>query len=117
MGPSVLVVDDQASFRLVAIALLEADGFVVVGEADDGASALRAERALRPDVVLLDVRLPDGSGVDIARTMCAIEVPPAVVLTSTADYTHAVAGCGARAFLPKVTLSGATLRAALAASP
>jgi CheY-like chemotaxis protein len=117
MGPSVLVVDDQAAFRAVARKLLERDGFVVVGEAADGATALRAERALRPDVVLLDVRLPDSTGLEVARAMRAVLGPPVVVLTSTADYAHAVAGCGARAFLPKLVLSGATLRAALAETP
>jgi DNA-binding NarL/FixJ family response regulator len=114
MGPSVLVVDDQAAFRAVARALLERDGFEVVGEAGDAATALLAERELRPDVVLLDVRLPDRSGLEVARAIRARSGSAVVVLISTADYTHAVAGCGARAFLPKLTLSGATLKAALA---
>ena len=101
MGPSVLVVDDQAAFRAVARALLERDGFQVVGEAADGATALLAERALRhPDVVLLDVRLPDRSGLEVARAIRARSGSAEVVLTSTADYTYAVAECGARAFLP-----------------
>lgn len=113
MAPSVLVVDDQASFRAVARELLESDGFVVVGEAGDGETALRAERALRPEIVLLDVRLPDVSGVEVARAMSAAPGPPMVVLISTADYAHAVSGCGAQAFLSKVALSGAALRAVL----
>ncbi len=114
MGPTVLVVDDQAEFRAVARELLESDGFVVVGEAADGAAAVRVERAVRPDVVLMDVRLPDASGVDVARAITATSNPPAVVLVSTADYGYAVAGCGARAFLSKVALTGAALRAVLA---
>ena len=117
MGPSVLVVDDQAAFRAVARALLERDGFRVVGEAVDGATALRAERALRPDVVLLDVRLPDRSGLEVAQAIRAATGAAQVVLISTADYSHAAAGCGATAFLPKLSLSGAALREALAEPP
>jgi DNA-binding NarL/FixJ family response regulator len=115
MGPSVLVVDDQVAFRVLARNLLLCDGFVVVGEAGDGAEALLQHRALHPDVVLLDVRLPDASGLDVARSLRAAAVPPVVVLMSTADYAHAVSGCGARAFLPKADLSGPALRVALAA--
>lgn len=113
MVRTLLVVDDQASFRAAARDLLDHAGFEVVGEAADGAEALAAERALRPDIVLLDVRLPDGSGVDIARTMRGYDEPPLVVLTSTADYRHAVSGCGARGFVSKSELSGDSLRAAL----
>jgi DNA-binding NarL/FixJ family response regulator len=97
--------------------LLEQAGFDVVGEAAGAAQALTAERALRPDVVLLDVRLPDGSGVDVARVMRRLAEPPGVVLTSTDDYRHAVATCGAQGFVPKAELSGETLRSALASLP
>lgn len=113
MGPSVLVVDDQAGFRALARALLEADGFDVVGEAVDAASALEAERRLRPEVLLLDVRLPDRSGLEVAAAVRGA-LGPAVVLVSTADYRHEVSRCGARAFLFKAALSGAALREALA---
>ena len=58
MRHSVLIVDDHAAFRSAANALLEAEGFSVVGQAADGASVLEAVRELRPDVVLLDVQLP-----------------------------------------------------------
>ena len=77
--------------------------------------ALEAVRELRPDVVLLDVRLPDGNGVDVARTMRAWTAPPAVVLTSTADYAQAARDCGAVGFIPKSRLSGAEFRAAIEA--
>ena len=117
MVRTVLVVDDQSSFRAVARELLDHAGFEVVGEAADSAGALAAERALRPDLVLLDVRLPDGSGVDVARTMHAYDEPPVVVLTSTADYRHAVSGCGARGFVPKAELSGDSLRSVLTDDP
>jgi DNA-binding NarL/FixJ family response regulator len=111
MGPSVLVVDDQATFRSLARALLERDGFHVIGEAGDAAGAVAAALELHPDVVLLDVRLPDRSGLDVARDL---SVSTRVVLTSTGDYAHEVSRCGARAFLPKAAVSGPALRAALA---
>src|SRR3954452_3766730 len=61
-GVHVLIVDDHPSFRANARALLEAEGFEVVGEAEDGASALRAVHELSPELVLLDVQLPDIDG-------------------------------------------------------
>ncbi|MBA2643568.1 MAG: response regulator [Actinobacteria bacterium] len=57
MPTRILIVDDHPSFRASARAILESDGFQVVGEAEDGASALAAIEALEPDVVLLDVQL------------------------------------------------------------
>jgi len=113
VGRTVLIVDDQREFRRLARALLEAEGFAVVGEAGDARTGLDAARRLRPDIVLLDVRLPDGSGVDVARTLSAWATPPAVVLTSTADYARAARDCGAAGFIPKSRLSGAELRTAV----
>ena len=72
---SVLIVDDHPSFRASARALLQAEGFEVVGEAADGAEALRAAEELHPDVVLLDVQLPDTDGFDVATSASA--TPPA----------------------------------------
>ena len=59
MAATVLIVDDHAGFRLFARAMLEADGFDVVGEATDGTAALAAVRALAPEIVLMDIALPD----------------------------------------------------------
>ena len=113
----VLIVDDHPSFRATARALLEAEGFDVVGEAEDGASALRAARALHPELVLLDVQLPDTDGFAVAAALTANNgSAPAVVLTSSRDaddFGELVAASGARGFVPKAELSGAALSALL----
>ena len=118
MARTVLIVDDHPSFRSSARAILEADGFTVVGEARDGSSALAEAARLRPDVVLLDVQLPDLSGFDVCATLCSANgSSPAVVLVSSrdaADYGDEIAGCGAVGFVPKAELSGAALRVLLA---
>ena len=67
MGRTVLIVDDHSGFRASARELLEAEGFEVVGEAEDAASAVEAARRLRPDIVLLDIQLPDADGVQVSR--------------------------------------------------
>jgi CheY-like chemotaxis protein len=111
----VLVVDDHASFRRLARRLLEADGFAVVDEADDGASALAAVRALRPDVVLLDVLLPDTTGFELAELLSTEPAKPIVVLTSSrsaSDFGSSLARSSARGFIPKRDLT-ATAFAAL----
>ncbi len=105
-----LIVDDHAGFRASARRLLEADGYTVVGEAADGAAGLAAAAALRPDLVLLDVALPDTSGFDVAGAFTA-----PVVLTSSRDWAaDVVAASGARGFVGKADLSGAALAAVLA---
>src|SRR3954471_10948493 len=72
MGKTVLIVDDHPSFRASARRMLEADGYVVVGEAEDGGGALAAALRLLPELVLLDVRLPDVDGFDVARSLLAV---------------------------------------------
>jgi DNA-binding NarL/FixJ family response regulator len=110
---SVLIVDDHPSFRASARALLQAEGFEVVGEAADGAEALRAVEELHPDVVLLDVQLPDIDGFDVAaRLTRANSQAPAVVLTSSrdgSDFGPLVEYSGARGFVPKAELSAEAL--------
>jgi DNA-binding NarL/FixJ family response regulator len=108
----VLIVDDQPAFRAVALELLEADGMVVVGEAAGVADAVRATAELRPDVVVLDVRLPDGSGLNAASALHAMAPAPIVVLTSTADYAD-VAAHRSVAFVAKAELTGPALRRAI----
>jgi DNA-binding NarL/FixJ family response regulator len=114
---AVLIVDDNARLRMRARRRLEADGYTVVAEAEDGASALEAARRHRPEVVVLDIGLPDMSGLDVAERLAREPEPPAVVLTSThdaADFGDRVSSCGARGFVPKAALSGETIAAVLA---
>jgi DNA-binding NarL/FixJ family response regulator len=110
--PTVLIVDDHEEFRASARALLEAEGFAVVGEAADGAEAMEAVAALRPAVVLLDVQLPGRDGLAVAERIAACPDPPAVVLVSSRDaraYGPRLREAPARGFLPKSELSGAAL--------
>ena len=114
MTVSVLIVDDHSGFRARARRLLEAEGYAVIGEAANGAQAIRAARALAPDLVLLDVNLPDTDGFAVAQELTGHADAPAVVITSTrdaADVADRVRACGARGFVPKGELSGAALTA------
>ncbi len=113
MPTTVLIVDDHPSFRATARLLLEADGYVVLGEAATGTSALRQTAELQPDIVLLDVNLPDLDGFAVAERLTAGENGPAVVLCSSreaADFGELIARSGARGFVAKVDLSGEALR-------
>lgn len=96
--------------------MLETEGFPVIGEADDGASALEAARALCPDLVLLDVMLPDASGFDVARELAELPTPPSVILVSSreaSDFGDVIGHSMALGFIPKPELSGPRLRALL----
>jgi DNA-binding NarL/FixJ family response regulator len=109
VGLTVVIVDDHAGFRSSARALLEAEGFDVVGEAGDGASGLAAVGLLRPRVVLLDIQLPDIDGFEIADRLAGAGDPPAVVLVSTrgaSAYRRRLARSPARGFISKSELSG-----------
>jgi DNA-binding NarL/FixJ family response regulator len=110
--PSVLIVDDHPTFRATAHALLEAEGFEVVGEAEDGESALEAATRLQPDVVLLDVQLPDIDGFEVASRLTSNGSKAQVVLVSSrdgADFGPLVERSGAVGFIPKAELSGAAV--------
>jgi DNA-binding NarL/FixJ family response regulator len=111
---TILIVDDDAGFRLQVRELLLADGFEVVGEAHDGASALEAARALRPDLVLLDIGLPDIAGFEVARALSMDGSPPFVVLTSSREasaYGPRLVSSRVVGFIPKDELSGLAIRA------
>ncbi len=113
---TVLIVDDFAAFRRSARALLEDDGFDVVGEAADGRTALAEVERLRPAVVLLDVQLPDEDGFEVAARVASGPDPPVVVLVSTRDagsYAPRLAATPARGFIAKAELSGERLAALL----
>jgi len=112
MPLTVLIVDDHEEFRRSARELLELEGWIVVGEAADGAGALRDAARLHPDLVLLDIQLPDLDGFLVADRLAAASTPPAVVLISSRDadaYGAALDTAAARGFLPKRLLSGAAL--------
>ncbi len=113
--PSVLIVDDHATFRRTARALLEEEGFEIAGEADDGAGAVAAVRLLRPTIVLLDVQLPDIDGLRVAGELAGPGAP-VIVLTSSrdrSDFGPLIEQSGAHGFIPKAELSGAALSALL----
>jgi DNA-binding NarL/FixJ family response regulator len=112
MPTSVLIVDDHPSFRLSARRMLEADGYAVIGEAEDGAAAIAAVRELAPDLVLLDVQLPDIDGFEVAERLSAEGEGAAIVLTSTresSDFGREIAASPARGFVTKGELSGARI--------
>jgi DNA-binding NarL/FixJ family response regulator len=112
MRHTVLIVDDHPGFRRTARTVLEHDGYAVVGEAADAASGLRESRRLRPAIVLLDVGLPDESGLDLAARLTAEADAPAVVLVSSrdrADLGPLVERSGACGFIAKAELSADAL--------
>jgi DNA-binding NarL/FixJ family response regulator len=114
---TVLIVDDHPSFRAVAQMVLETDGFAVVGTATDGESGVAATLQLAPDVVLLDVELPDIDGFEVAARLREAGSPSAIVLASSrdgADFGSLVTESGARGFLTKADLTGDAIRALVA---
>ena len=113
---TMVIVDDHPAFRAEARALLEREGFVVVGEAWDGRTAVDMIRSVDPDVVLLDIGLPDIDGFEVATQVASEEgdARPHIVLVSSRDidsyrsrvFPSSVAGC-----LPKEDVSGDAIRA------
>lgn len=115
MRRTVVIVDDHARFRRSARNLLELEGFDVVGEAADAASAVSEVEQLRPDVVLVDIGLPDTSGFELASRLSGAA---SVVLVSSRDHVDSPArsrSSGALGFVPKDELSGERLVALLEA--
>lgn len=120
MAARVLVVDDDAAFRGLACRLIVGMGLRVAGEAGTVAEAAAGAVELRPDAALVDVGLPDGDGLELARRLAALPWRPRVVLTSSdADAVSAEAAreLGATGFLPKTALADGSLRPLLAGVP
>ncbi|HLI74835.1 MAG TPA: response regulator transcription factor [Acidimicrobiales bacterium] len=115
----VVIVDDHEVLRAGTRQILEtADDIVVVGEADDGDSAIRMVKESQPDVVLVDIRLPGDSGIEVARQVCATAPDTKVVILSAYDdasYLHAALAAGAAGYLLKTMPRGELINAVRAA--
>jgi DNA-binding NarL/FixJ family response regulator len=110
-------VDDHRRFRASVRALLESDGFEVVGEAADGESALRAAEMLRPGLVLLDIQLPGRDGFSVAEQLASGPSSPAVILISSREveaYGNRVVLAPVLGFVAKNELSGEAIERLLA---
>ncbi|XVV09984.1 response regulator [Actinoplanes sp. CA-131856] len=100
----VVIADDQALVRAGFRMILAADGIDVVAEAENGAEAVEAVRRVGPDVVLMDIRMPDMDGIEATRRILAAAGPPRVIMLTTFDldnYVYAALGMGASGFLLK----------------
>jgi two-component system, NarL family, nitrate/nitrite response regulator NarL len=118
MYRTVLIVDDHDGFRTQARALLDAAGYEVVGEAGDGSTGVVEAARLQPDLVLLDVQLPDVSGFEVARRLREDRDRAAIVMISSrdrSDYGARIERSGADGFISKGELSANALRAILEA--
>jgi two-component system response regulator EvgA len=114
MARTILIVDDYEPFRESARSLLEDEGFEVVGEAENGIAGLRLAKEIHPDIVLLDVQLPDFDGFEVAERLRKLDPPPEVILTSSRDdYGPLIPASAARAFVRKDELSGEAVVSAL----
>lgn len=116
--PSLLIIDDHAGFVRAASTMLAAEGFDVIGDAADGLSGVSLVERNRPEVVLLDIQLPDIDGFEVARRLQRLDPAPSVVLTSSreaADYGSRVYTAPARGFICKGDLTGRRLAALLPA--
>jgi DNA-binding NarL/FixJ family response regulator len=109
---SVLLIDDDPAFRRLARQTLSGSGLTVVGEAATAAAGISAARSLEPEIMLVDVGLPDGDGISLARELSALPWGPRVVLTSVdpdAASPEEVRKSGAIGFVPKQDLPGSGL--------
>lgn len=115
---TVLVVDDQSAFRVATRRLLaHASDFELVAEATDAASAVALASELFPDVVLMDIKLPDASGIEATRRVLDVNPHATVILLSTYTTEDLPTGAplsGAKAYLHKEDLSAPVLRSLLA---
>jgi CheY-like chemotaxis protein len=112
LRPRIVIVDDDPSFLTTVRLLLEAEGFVVVGEALNGVDGVAAVAQLEPDIVLVDVNLPDIDGFEVVARLATGEGSPPVVLTSirsAGDFGDLIETSGADAFISKAEISGEAL--------
>ena len=117
--PTILIVDDHAAFRLEARQLLQAEGFTVIGEAANGEAALSLATRQRPDILLLDIGLPDIDGFAVADRLAALHPSISVILTSSRDesiYGARIRHATSLGFLRKDELSGDAIRALMGAA-
>lgn len=105
-----LIVDDDPGFRSLAARILTACGLTVAGEAADVEAAIEAAHRLKPAAVLVDIGLPDASGIDLAQALEALPWRPRVLLTSADDSTAADEGAERFPFVAKEELPNAPLR-------
>jgi DNA-binding NarL/FixJ family response regulator len=119
MPAGILVVDDDPSFRALAIRLLTGAGLEIAGEADTVRSAVEAALELEPAAILLDIGLPDGDGFAVADQLATLPWRPRIIFTSSdadAAGTDALRRARAAAFIPKHELPDVALRELFAVS-
>lgn len=113
MPLTILLVDDHAAFRRSARALLAAYGFDVVGEAAGGAEAIKLAAELHPDIVLLDVQLPELDGFAVAERLAGGDGPTVILISTreSVEYGGRVEASSAHGFIAKSRLTGEAIAA------
>lgn len=101
--PTVVVAEDESVNRMDLVAMLEDNGYVVVGQAANGEEAIALTRELKPDVVCMDVKMPHMDGITAAGVICDENIAPVVMLTafSQTDLVKQAIGAGAMAYVTK----------------
>ena len=102
-GLRVVVAEDEALIRLDLVEMLREEGYEVVGEAGDGAEAVRLARELRPNLIMMDIKMPGTDGLEAARTIAGERLAPVVMLTafSQRELVESARDAGAMAYLVK----------------
>jgi DNA-binding NarL/FixJ family response regulator len=116
MRRRILVIDDNTAFRGALSQLLDTDCFVVIAGAATGASGVQLAREHKPDLVIVDVQLPDTDGFEVAERLVGLDLPLEVILTSgldSSDLGTLVTDSSARGFIPKAELSAQAIDALL----
>ncbi len=110
---SVLLVDDQETFRDIARDQLATDSaFLIIGEAEDGTGAIQLTEKLHPSVIVMDIQMPDMSGIEAARQILSEDPSVRIILTSMGDdaeYGPLAREIGACGFIPKRDLSATSV--------